>query len=445
MSLAAVALAGALLLTQSSGGLEIRDVVPERYPVVSAVVRVLDDRGRAVPGLGTGDFRVTEDGKPVADLEVRPSFRDGGSLAVVLVLDTSFSMRGEPLDGAKAAARSFLDRLGPDDRVALVTFGRPPVERATFGAPSALTGIDELGAAGYTALYDAINLAVARLASETAKARAIVVLTDGGDDGSSLGFDAVRQVVAAAGLPVHAVGFISPEFVASPMQELALASRGSYRETGDPGELAALYRNIADELVAEYRVSYRSSAPTGPHRLQIVATTAGVDRSAERAFDVVAGTPATTVPVAVDDDGDPALALLLALVALGVVAVVGGLVAGARRGRSRPPPPAPGSSPAASPVPHVGPFLEGAGVSIPLTAGSVLIGRDPAAQVIVDDPTVSRYHAKLQVGPDGIWVEDLGSSNGTLLNGVRVERGLVRAGDALDIGDLHLVLRNGAE
>lgn len=444
MSLGTAALAGALLLAQATGGVEIRDVVPERYPVVSAVVRVVDDRGRAVPGLATGDFRVTEDGKPVADLEVRPSFRDGGSLAVVLVIDTSFSMKGEPLDGAKAAARTFLDRLGPDDRVALITFGRPPVERATFGAPTALTGIDALEAAGYTALYDAINLGVARLASETAKARAIVVLTDGGDDGSSLGLDAVRQVVAVSGLPVHAVGFLSPEFVAGPMQELALASRGSYRETGDPGELAALYRNIADELVAEYRVSYRSSAPTGPHRLQIVATTGGVDHSAERAFDVVAGAaPATSTPVVVDEDDNPALAPIIALVALGVAMIIGGLVLGARRARARPPPPAPQF--AAAPPAHAGPFLEGSGVSIPLTAGSMLIGRDPAAQVIVDDPTVSRYHAKLQVGPDGVWVEDLGSSNGTLLNGVRVDRGLVRSGDALDIGDLHLVLRSGPE
>lgn len=438
----AVALAGALLLSQTSGAVEIRDVVPEQYPVVSAVVRVLDDRGRAVPGLGVGDFRVTEDGKPVVDLQVRPSFRDGGSLAVVLVLDTSFSMKGEPLDGAKGAARSFLDRLGPDDRVALVTFGRPPVERAAFGAPSALTGIEALEAAGYTALYDAINLGVARLASETAKARAIVLLTDGGDDGSSLGFDGVRQVVAASGLPVHAVGFLSPEFAAPPMQELAQVSRGSYRETGDPGELAALYRNIADELVAEYRVSYRSSAPTGRHRLEIVATAGGVDRSADRSFDVVAGAEQPlSDPVVTADDDEPALAPILALVAIGTAVIVGGLVVGARRARARPPPPAP--QPVASPAAHAGPFLEGAGVSIPLTAGSMLIGRDPTAQVIVDDPTVSRYHAKLQVGPDGIWVEDLGSSNGTLLNGVRVDRGLVRAGDALDIGGLHLVLRSG--
>ena len=432
-----------LALAQAAGMVEIRDVAPERYPDVSAVVRVLDERGRAVPGLAASDFRVSEDGKPVDDIVVRPSFREGGSLAVVLLVDTSFSMKGAPLDGAKAAARAFLERLGPDDRVAVITFGRPPVQHAAFGPPSAIAGVDELQAAGYTALYDAVNLGVARLASETAKARAVVVLTDGGDDGSQLDFGGVRQAVAGGGLPVHAVGFLSPEYAAPPMQELAAISKGSYRETADPAELASLYRQIADELVAEYRITYRSSAATGPHRMQITAVRGGSMLSADRAFDVVAGAPVETVPAEAEEDAQPPLGPIFALVGLVLVAILVRLALGAGRARSMPPPLV--APPATPGPPYTGPVLEGSGVSIPLTDGSMLIGRDPAAQVIVDDPTVSRYHATLQVGPDGIWVEDLGSSNGTHVNGVRVDRTLIRSGDALDIGDVHLVLRGGPQ
>lgn len=444
MTVFATALAFGLLLGQVAGTVEIRDIAPEHHPTVNALVRVVDQRGRAVPGLGRGDFTLTEDGAAITDFEVRPSFREGGSLAVVLLVDTSFSMRGAPLEGAKNAARAFLDRLGPDDRVGLVTFGVPPVERAAFGPPASVSGIEGLTAAGYTGLYDAVNLGVAKLSAQTATARAVIVLTDGGDDGSSVSFEAIRQVVASAALPVHAVGFQSPEFSGPPMQELAAISRGSYRETADPAELATLYRQIADELVAEYRITYRSAAPAGRHQLGIVAGLASGRVSGEQSYDVIAGAPGTAAPpaepAAVDSTSTPLVPLVAGLAVL-VVAALSVVVVKARRAQARPIAAAPVGR-AAQPLPTSDALvLEGTGVTIPLTGGELLVGRDPTAQVIVDDPTVSRYHARLQLRADGLWVEDLGSSNGTLVNGVRVEGGLMQSGDVLDIGDLRLVLR----
>lgn len=445
-SIVAVVL-GILLSAQAPGTVDIRDVAPELHPTVSAVFRVLDQQGRAVPGLGRADFALSEDGKPVSDFEVRASFRDGGSLAVVLLVDTSFSMLGAPLEGAKAAARAFLDRLGPDDRVALVTFGAPAVDQAGFGPPSAITSIDGLRAAGYTALYDAVNLGVAKLSAQSAKARAVIVLTDGGDDGSSLSFDQVRQVVGSAGLPIHGVGFQSPEFSAPPMQQLAAVSGGSYRETADPDQLATLYRQIADELVAEYRITYRSTVSAGRHTLGIVAQPSSAQLSGERSFDIVATQPpaagpgSRSAPASVAEPRTrslPVLPFVLAC-AVAVVALVGATTLRARRSRARPVVPVPrAASPAVTPN---GLVLEGPGIAIPLNAGPLLVGRDPASQVIIDDPSVSRLHARLNIRPDGLWVEDLGSSNGTLINGVRVESALMQSGDVLDIGDLHLVLR----
>ncbi len=52
MTLLAALVSAAVLLGQGTATVEIRDVAPEKYPQVSAVVRVVDDRGRAVPGLG---------------------------------------------------------------------------------------------------------------------------------------------------------------------------------------------------------------------------------------------------------------------------------------------------------------------------------------------------------------------------------------------------------
>lgn len=75
-------------------------------------------------------------------------------------------------------------------------------------------------------------------------------------------------------------------------------------------------------------------------------------------------------------------------------------------------------------------------------AGPVVVGRDPGCDRVVDRPAVSSRHARLTPRDDGsVVVEDLGSANGTFVNGRRVERvGTARAGDTVALGGYALVL-----
>ena len=67
--------------------------------------------------------------------------------------------------------------------------------------------------------------------------------------------------------------------------------------------------------------------------------------------------------------------------------------------------------------------------------GNATIGRSPDASVMVDDPGVSRLHARIrQNTAGGFEVEDLGSKNGTFLNGTRVEHALAKLGDKIRVG-----------
>lgn len=65
----------------------------------------------------------------------------------------------------------------------------------------------------------------------------------------------------------------------------------------------------------------------------------------------------------------------------------------------------------------------------------VRIGRHPDNDVAIDSTAISRHHCVLDRRPDGSWfVEDLGSNNGTFVNGARVQRAEVREGDVLGVG-----------
>lgn len=68
------------------------------------------------------------------------------------------------------------------------------------------------------------------------------------------------------------------------------------------------------------------------------------------------------------------------------------------------------------------------------------VGRAPRADFIVDAPLVSRLHCRLTAGASELEVVDLDSTNGTYVNGKRVERGTLLGGDKLGVGRVELVV-----
>jgi hypothetical protein len=79
-----------------------------------------------------------------------------------------------------------------------------------------------------------------------------------------------------------------------------------------------------------------------------------------------------------------------------------------------------------------------AGETFSLDGERTAIGRSPEAEVFLDDVTVSRNHALLVRRRDGIYVDDLGSLNGTYVNRERIESRKLVDGDALQIGKYKL-------
>jgi hypothetical protein len=91
------------------------------------------------------------------------------------------------------------------------------------------------------------------------------------------------------------------------------------------------------------------------------------------------------------------------------------------------------------------PSLEIDGRRVPLSAAVTTIGRDESADVVVDDPGVSRRHAEVRISHDGphlqVLLRDLGSTNGTYLNGEQIGDEELREGDRVTMGRTSLIFR----
>lgn len=79
-----------------------------------------------------------------------------------------------------------------------------------------------------------------------------------------------------------------------------------------------------------------------------------------------------------------------------------------------------------------------------LADGTTKVGRDPDDGIFLDDVTVSRHHAEFEVAGESLVVRDLGSTNGTYVNGTRTETFELHSGDEVIIGRFHLVVARGA-
>jgi len=87
---------------------------------------------------------------------------------------------------------------------------------------------------------------------------------------------------------------------------------------------------------------------------------------------------------------------------------------------------------------------EGTPHEVELSGTDVVIGRDPSCDLVLNDNRCSRRHAVLQDGPEGLVIQDAGSSNGFTVNGRHLERSRLRPGDIVRIGDTTLTVLSEA-
>lgn len=271
--------------------------------VVSLFATVHDEQGHVVHDLTRDDFTLEEDGRPQT---IRYFSRESGlPLTLGLLIDTSISQRRVLGEEREASYRFLGQVLRPDqDRAFVIHFDREvelmqdlTSSQAKLG--EALAQLETPGrrpkdrirrdpdvgrwALGGTALYDSVLLASDELLRKHPGRKALILLTDGVDNGSKVGLARAIEAAQRADALVYSILFADRHAYdgvyaglagKNALQRISRETGGSFFEVSDNKRITMIYGQLKDELRDQYSLGYTPDNPSSgsPYRKIHLAT-----------------------------------------------------------------------------------------------------------------------------------------------------------------------------
>lgn len=204
--------AGPLFAGGVPGAVRITQLSP-LLPTLRIYAQFLDEDGNPADSVNTDQLTVRIDGAKAGIRKVAALAQEAPGVAYTLLVDISRTVSGGPLQEAVGDMQAFVDSLGPDDQVAIGTFGDQftlvlPFSKDKDAIREALSGIRATD--GLTVFYSGLNKALEMnkvRAPELPVRRAIVAVTDGKDEGSGLTLDDILERNRQTAIPIYTVGY----------------------------------------------------------------------------------------------------------------------------------------------------------------------------------------------------------------------------------------------
>ena len=253
--------------------------------LVLITVSVTDSSGRPVTGLDAAMFRLFDAGK---EQKVAQFASEDAPISVGIVFDSSASMAAK-LEKAKEAVAEFLKASNPDDEFFLVRFNSTAhlVVPFTVNPGDIQDQLLFTNSSGKTALLDAVYLALQCARSARNSHRALLVISDGGENDSRYTQDELVRIIEEADTWIYSIGIYERSGQILPEEEsggpalltrLAEATGGRQFEVRTPRDLPQVAAKIGLALRSQYVLAFKppDAARDGKyHRVQVKLVTPG--------------------------------------------------------------------------------------------------------------------------------------------------------------------------
>jgi Ca-activated chloride channel homolog len=239
-------------------------------------VAVTDDMNHVVTGLKKDAFTLLENG---IEQEIRQFSSEDGPISVGLILDFSKSMSNK-MEAQRAAVQAFFQNANPDDDYFVVTVSSHPqmIADGTQSIHSIESALGEVTPAGSTALLDAIYLGADQMLHARYLRRALLIISDGGDNHSRYKLKDVKAMMQESDIEAYAIGLFDAalfktyeEFMGKKwLSQITDATGGRTVTVDNLAELPDAAASISWELRNHYVLGYRPrSAQVSDERRKI--------------------------------------------------------------------------------------------------------------------------------------------------------------------------------
>ncbi len=223
--------------------------------------------GAPVTDLSKDNFRVSEDN---VEQKITYFAKDDAPISIGVLLDTSGSMRNKMRRSSEAAA-TFFQTANPQDEFFLIEFSdRPKLTVPFTNDPDELyRHVVHAHPFGRTSLLDAVHMASIQMKQARNSRKAILIVSDGGDNRSRFTPRQVQEDVLESDMQTYAIGIFEPgptrklttEEQHGPdlLEELAEATGGRHYRVDDIDQLASVAAHVSTDLRNQYLLGYTST------------------------------------------------------------------------------------------------------------------------------------------------------------------------------------------
>jgi len=229
--------------------------------LVLVPVTVMDESNRIITGLEQGNFQLYENKQAQP---IKHFWKEDAPVSVGIVLDVSGSMDTK-IERARDAVVAMLTASNPQDEFFLMTFANRPTLVQDF-----TPNVDDIRGhllftkpKGSTSLIDAIVMAISHMRSARYQRKALVIISDGGDNRSRYTEKEVKSLIKEADVLVYSIGVFDTEFRTKEERlgpELLATISGltgaSAYTLDNPRHLPVVAEHIANELRNQYMLGY---------------------------------------------------------------------------------------------------------------------------------------------------------------------------------------------
>lgn len=217
-------------------------------------VSVIDQKDRPVTGLAPKNFRIFDNR---TEQRIESIAMVDEPVAVGLVFDTSRSIRAQ-LRLSRMAARAFLDSANPEDQFLLVEFNDQPALSVPLTSDPSLiqTRLAATEAKGSTALLDAISLGLRAIKKSRQSRKALLVISDGGDNHSRFRPSEVERLVRESGVLIYAAGIYNGDAAGRDLLSRIAEESGGRAYSVSEKNLPAVAQEISVQLRNQYLLGF---------------------------------------------------------------------------------------------------------------------------------------------------------------------------------------------